>query len=1006
MTVSRTFARTAEGEVAAAQSLARAVAEAAHLLPNQAPLHAFVHHNTLHAFEHLPFEDAVVAAAGVLGTEPFQQEADFARHVQTGRIKPDDIAAVVAEMPGGDDPIFPGGPNRAAWRRQRLRNLFDIPSGQALRYLICEREATTRFHVRTSSKRRADMLQGASRHRTARSPAQNPERDILGSLWDTLCTNAPPRRAPSPDTTPQRGVRRRDELLAVTNVDTDAFVHPLLIRLCAAFLDQGIAYWSMPGRSKGFLAAVRSLYSLPLPPPDWVLRGLAKALRRQQEAQWDSAATISWALTELAVGPDDHAAYIRETLLALRGWAGMMHHLEVRPDRAPVEAPPASLMDFLAVRLVLDAIAARNVLRQHLGRSASFAALRQHGREENLTARAIDLELVFEAFVLAQLVDVDVAALGDPDHARAWMADVQALDALERRRCLHLAYERRHRNVVLDGIGAHCGLVTSAPTPQYQAVFCIDDREESLRRHLEECFPMIETYGYAGFFGAAMNYQGMEDVRPRPLCPVTVRPKHLIVERAESDVEHTLYHQKRRWLGSVTHALSVASKTLTRGGVLSVMLGLIAVIPLVLRSLFPRLAQAWSHAFEHRVAPRPRSRLLLEHLETPSSTSPTGDDLPQRGYTVPEMTAIVAAALRTMGLVDSFCPLILIVGHGSSSLNNPHEAAHDCGATGGGRGGPNARAFAIMANHPEVRKRLAHNGLVIADTTQFVGAYHNTCDDTMTYYDEHLVPPTHVERLTNLQKALAEACVRDAHERCRRFETSPLHLRPDRAMDYAQVHAGDLAEPRPEYGHATNAVCIVGRRQRTRGLFLDRRAFLVSYDPLQDPEGTLLSSLLLSVGPVGAGINLEYYFSFVDPVGYGCGTKLPHNITGLIGVMDGHATDLRTGLPWQMVEIHEPVRLLTIVEATQTVLSQILAQEAALAALVQNGWIQLVAWEPGSAQLGIYGPGGFAPYQPETNTIPIVRHSSAYYAGRREHLPPAHVRASLGGHTAGGGADT
>jgi uncharacterized protein YbcC (UPF0753/DUF2309 family) len=131
-----------------------------------------------------------------------------------------------------------------------------------------------------------------------------------------------------------------------------------------------------------------------------------------------------------------------------------------------------------------------------------------------------------------------------------------------------------------------------------------------------------------------------------------------------------------------------------------------------------------------------------------------------------------------------------------------------------------------------------------------------------------------------------------------------------------EARSVDLAQVRPELGHATNAVCIIGRRWRTRGLFLDRRAFLVSYDPGTDDDGTILARTLAAVGPVGAGINLEYFFSVVDRLGYGAGTKLPHNITGLIGVMDGHASDLRTGLPWQMVEIHEPVRLLVVIDQT------------------------------------------------------------------------------------------
>ena len=73
--------------------------------------------------------------------------------------------------------------------------------------------------------------------------------------------------------------------------------------------------------------------------------------------------------------------------------------------------------------------------------------------------------------------------------------------------------------------------------------------------------------------------------------------------------------------------------------------------------------------------------------------------------------------------------------------------------------------------------------------------------------------------------------------------------------------------------------------------------FLVSYDPTIDPDASILERILAAVGPVGAGISLEYFFSSVDNERYGCGTKLPHNVTGLIGVMNGHLSDLRTGLP-------------------------------------------------------------------------------------------------------------
>jgi uncharacterized protein YbcC (UPF0753/DUF2309 family) len=719
------------------------------------------------------------------------------------------------------------------------------------------------------------------------------------------------------------------------------------------------------------------------------MRGVSEELRRQQRESWSAEQTVVWALRELGVPEVRWPLYIEHTLLSLRGWAGMIWQLEIRPDTAPVDPPPARLVDYLAVQLLLDLHAARFVVRKELGIAATWADLPRRGASS--MPSGLDLELVYEAFLTAQLAGLGPSEIAGADTARRWLAEIRAFDSNERRRLLHLAYERRHRIGVLDGIVGHCRQrPPSAKTARFQAVFCIDDREESLRRHLEEIRPDVQTFGYAGFFGVTMAYQGIEDIRPRPLCPVAVRPTHYVTERALDETEAAAFAGKRRIQGKVTHSIGLGSKMLTRGGLLSGFMGFLAVLPLIGRSLFPRRTERFAHWAVHRTAPAPRTRLCLERADGEERA----DGLAP-GYTIEEMAGVVGTVLAAMGMDRHFCPLVLIVGHGSSSLNNPHEAAHDCGATGGGRGGPNARAFAQMANDSRVRAQLRKRGLWIPDETWFVGAYHNTCDDSMRYYEEDLVPACLSEKLSEVQRALEEACELDAHERCRRFESASLAIDPPSALIHAEAHAYDLAQPRPEYGHATNAVCIVGRRERTRGLFLDRRAFLVSYDPARDPSGSILAGLLRAVGPVGAGINLEYYFSFIDPTGYGCGTKLPHNIVGLIGVMDGHASDLRTGLPWQMVEIHEPVRLLTIVEAETRTLERILGEEPGLANLVVNEWIQLVAWDPKGEALAVYEKGSFVPYVPENPTLAVVRRSKDFYSAKRGHLSPAHITSGL-----------
>jgi uncharacterized protein YbcC (UPF0753/DUF2309 family) len=588
------------------------------------------------------------------------------------------------------------------------------------------------------------------------------------------------------------------------------------------------------------------------------------------------------------------------------------------------------------------------------------------------------------------MMPVDTAVFADAQHATAWLGVVRSCDAIERRRLLHLAYERRHRVGVLDALAAHQRFAPRpAPRSRFQAVFCIDEREESLRRHLEEHFPQVETFGYAGFFGVAMTYQGLDDVRARPLCPVSVTSRHLVVEEAVSTARPHRHPAARRGRGAWSRLIAVGGRTVARGSAVTLGVGFVSFFSLIGRCLFPLRFHRCFRRLDRGPGPGPSpvTRLAVERI----SDEEHGDGL-LRGYSVPEMADLVSAVLRTIGLNP--CSLVLIVGHGSSSLNNPHESAHDCGATGGGRGGPNARAFAAMANHAEVRAGLRGRGIDVPEGTWFVGAYHNTCDDSMTYYDEDLIPEGCRLAADRAKQAMAAACALAAHERSRRFESAPANPSLGGALAHVETRTVDLGQPRPEYGHATNAACVVGRRSRTRGLFLDRRAFLVSYDPDGDPSGDLLTNLLLAAGPVCAGINLEYYFSYVDPAGYGCGTKLPHNIVGLLGVMDGHASDLRTGLPWQMVEIHEPVRLLLIVEAEPERLAAILRAHPGLNRLVVNGWIQLVAWSPDAGAMHVFRHNAFQPHTPEITEFPIVGRSAQFYAGKRGYLGCAHVTAA------------
>jgi len=192
--------------------LHRAVEQGAHLLPRQGPIGVFVHHNTLHAFEHLPFEEAVIEAAQLFGAEPYMSEASYRTELARGRIRLVDIDAILDREP--DSLIFAG------LSRGSLRRAMILPG-------VREFDAAT-IVWRTEQ---GDL-------------AKDFRRAALRVLFEACFA---------------RTVAHEEE--PVPPRPADDVIHPWLIRLCSVFLDQGTAYWPMPNRDKGFYESVRMLLS-------------------------------------------------------------------------------------------------------------------------------------------------------------------------------------------------------------------------------------------------------------------------------------------------------------------------------------------------------------------------------------------------------------------------------------------------------------------------------------------------------------------------------------------------------------------------------------------------------------------------------------------------------------------------------------------------------------------------------------------------------------------------
>ena len=956
--------------------LQHAINHAAHFLPAQGPIGVFIHHNTLHAFQHLPFERAVVEAAQLFHTEAFLSEAQYQNELRRGRILAEDIDAVLDVE--ADAAIW----GRALTQR-KLRRAMLLPgvrhfSPENIEWQIEEESLLDTLRKDLPAETRQSVL--------GNTPEATATRALFAACF---------RRVPAlSEKGPIRPARLRDALLALTGTDTDEIINTWLIRLCSVFLDQGLAYWPMPWRENGFYRAVSRMMRQPVTLKPELLLGLRRELKRQEEAGLDATAVVLDCLRRFNVEPEQWESYLTAELLALPGWAGLMRRLEEDPGLAPHEHVPCTLLDFLAVRLTLTAIASENLWHRHRLSGTPWTQWQLPIEAAPIT-EAQQMAEVARVFDIAQLLGLSAAqvnSLSTSEFERLHNA-IKEFNELERRRVFHLAYERRHEHLILEPLQTYRQEVNptrSETRPAAQVMFCIDEREESIRRALEELDPEVETLGAAGFFGVAVNYQGLDDPHGVALCPVVVTPQHAVIEKP-IHTDAPLHEQRqslRKTWANLAHNGYVGSRTMIRGSVGTMGLGMLSLFPLVTRVLAPRVAGRLRGWLEERLLPEPRTELTLMRRDESGHDKIEGMLV---GFSVREKAERVASVLRPAGLVENLSRLVVILGHGSTSLNNPHESAHDCGACGGRRGGPNARLFAAMANHPQVREILPELGVHVPADTWFVGGYHDTCNDDVIFFDEDAIPASHRDDFARISRSLDRARAANALERSRRFEAAWKDTSPDAALIHVQERAEHLAEPRPEYGHATNAVAIVGRRSLTRGLFLDRRAFLVSYDPTLDEKNDRLAALLGAAGPVCAGINLEYYFSFVDNERYGCGTKLPHNVTGLVGVMNGHASDLRTGLPWQMVEVHEPVRLLLIVENTPERVMQAVRQSPVVTELVENRWIRVVTMDPTDGKLHVYRNGEFERFDDLAHELPTAAASADWFLGKLEHLPIARI---------------
>src|SRR3954467_12446748 len=178
--------------------LSAQIDHASHLLPAQGPITVFIHHNTLHAFEDCPFEEAVAKAAHVFRCHPYLTEDRYREALTRGRIRFTDLHEVLArDLADRAEEEVPCFGTLLDLRLAMLR--FPLRSGptEELVWYVAEADSLRRVRNGVSSAVRAQLIAETRRWvmrdlRGNYDPTRNgsskgrPGRPATGSLADLL----------------------------------------------------------------------------------------------------------------------------------------------------------------------------------------------------------------------------------------------------------------------------------------------------------------------------------------------------------------------------------------------------------------------------------------------------------------------------------------------------------------------------------------------------------------------------------------------------------------------------------------------------------------------------------------------------------------------------------------------------------------------------------------------------------------------------------------------------
>ena len=631
------------------------------LLPDTWPMDTFIHHNPLNGLEDLSFEEAIRTGESLFGGKGYPDAQTIRESLSRGKITLEDMEETFERLfppsSGLEDgkslvgpvtfarfslaqyllspglPPFspePGDPKDVEWWNDLLPGIFrSLEQIGRTPDRIALRKGLARFRTLLFANNGGESGSGFSED--VPDPEGSVER-IVGF--------------PGEGSTFSKWIDR----LFGTCIHTE--INAVLSDAAALYLDEGQAFWPVPGRERGFYRLIRER---------WATRVAALSAHPAMPKLFSvlppsPEETILRVLESWGIPRQEWVGLFSREFAALPGWSGAIkwradEHSE--EERLPFSIEP---VEWLAIRLALESVMVGDVLsnalkvgpsRQALASimqtNASEFILRYWRQEPSLPLSLVqDIDRLAERSVVWGQLNPYWEGLWTRAQSsrkrafderirlawslfRAWAfwepegpvdpwTTPEALDVIRKWNVKIpverfgywgvLAMEKNYRDTFLSILSTPRTKTSSslsfAPDVcpvRAQLLFCIDVRSEGIRRHLER-MGGYETAGLAGFFGIPIRFKGFGADHVQVLSPAILSPRHLLAEihRPYEVGAVRLFFRGRRWLRWLSHLVHEMKNNIVTPYVFVEAIGWMSGLPMFGKTFFP----GWYHRLVSR----------------------------------------------------------------------------------------------------------------------------------------------------------------------------------------------------------------------------------------------------------------------------------------------------------------------------------------------------------------------------------------------------------------------